>query len=75
MRIDRRKFIRQSSLAGAALFASAVLPNDVFAEKEFDRITILHTNDVHSQLEPFPMDGSKNAGLGGVAGRASLINR
>ena len=75
MRIDRRKFIRQSSLAGAALFASAVLPNDVFAEKEFDRITILHTNDVHSQLEPFPMDGSKNAGLGGVAGRASLIKQ
>ncbi len=75
MRIDRRKFIRQSSLAGAALFASAVLPNDVFAEKEFDRITILHTNDVHSQLEPFPMDGSKNAGMGGVAGRASLIKQ
>ena len=75
MRIDRRKFIQQSSLAGAALFASAVLPNDVFAEKEFDRITILHTNDVHSQLEPFPMDGSKNAGMGGVAGRASLIKQ
>ena len=75
MRIDRRKFIQQSSLAGAALFASAVLPNDVFAEKEFDRITILHTNDVHSQLEPFPMDGSKNAGMGGVAGRASVIKQ
>ena len=75
MRIDRRKFIQQSSLAGAALFASAVLPNDVFAEKEFDRITILHTNEVHSQLEPFPMDGSKNAGMGGVAGRASVIKQ
>ena len=59
MQIDRRKFIRQSSWAGAALFASSVLPTAAFAEKESDQITILHTNDTHSQLEPFPMDGSK----------------
>ncbi len=75
MRIDRRKFIRQSSWAGAALFASSVLPNTVFAENAFDHITILHTNDTHSQLEPFPMDGSRYAGLGGVAERATVIQQ
>ena len=75
MQIDRRKFIRQSSWAGAALIASSVLPNAVFAESESDHICILHTNDTHSQLEPFPMDGSKNAGLGGVAQRAALIKQ
>lgn len=36
-------------------------------------LTILHTNDVHSHLDPFPMDGSRNQGLGGVAARSSLI--
>jgi 5'-nucleotidase len=38
------------------------------------QLTILHTNDVHSRLEPFPMDGGRNQGLGGVAARAELIN-
>src|SRR5690606_31349413 len=37
-------------------------------------LTILHTNDVHSRIDPFPMDGSRNQGLGGVARRSTLIN-
>lgn len=43
------------------------------AEARDQRLTILHTNDVHSRLEPFPMDGSRNQGLGGVAARAKAI--
>ena len=39
------------------------------------KLTILHTNDTHSRLEPFPMDGGRNQGLGGIAGRMQLINR
>jgi 5'-nucleotidase len=39
------------------------------------KLTILHTNDTHSRLEPFPMDGGRNQGLGGIAGRAELIRR
>lgn len=39
------------------------------------KLTILHTNDVHSRLEAFPMDGSRNQGLGGVAARAALIQQ
>lgn len=38
-------------------------------------LTILHTNDVHSRIDPFPEDGSRNAGLGGAARRATLIQR
>lgn len=70
---SRRKFITQSALASAALLTS----NSLFAEMQQDakakRLTVLHTNDVHSRLEPFPMDGSRNQGLGGVAARATLI--
>jgi 5'-nucleotidase len=39
------------------------------------RLTILHTNDVHSRVEAFPMDGGRNAGQGGASRRASLIKK
>ena len=71
---SRRKFITQGALAAGALLTS----NTVLASIGTDdvrKLTILHTNDVHSRLEPFPMDGSKNQGLGGVAARALLINK
>ena len=73
--LNRRPFLRRSGLAaGSMLFSSSLL-----AEMETDaqqrRLVILHTNDVHSRLDPFPMDGSKNQGLGGVAARASLIDQ
>jgi len=39
------------------------------------RIVILHTNDTHSRIDPFPMDGGRFQGLGGVARRATLVQR
>jgi 5'-nucleotidase len=30
------------------------------------KITILHTNDVHSHVEPFPADHPRYAGMGGA---------
>ena len=70
---SRRKFITQSALAAGAILSS----NPLFAEMQRDaavkKLTILHTNDVHSRMEPFPMDGGRNQGLGGVAPRAALI--
>ena len=38
-------------------------------------LTILHTNDVHSRIDPFPEDGTRNAGKGGVSRRKSLIDQ
>jgi len=37
------------------------------------KITILHTNDVHSHIDPFPENHAKYAGKGGYARRFSLI--
>lgn len=74
MQNSRRKFIKNSLLASATI----ALPNIINAKGNNDvenKLTILHTNDVHSRLEPFPMDGSPNEGLGGVAARASVINQ
>ncbi|MFP5039800.1 bifunctional metallophosphatase/5'-nucleotidase [Parasediminibacterium sp. JCM 36343] len=75
--IDRRGFLWQSGMAGGALMASSLVGSDVFAAEAAEKttLTILHTNDVHSRLEPFPMDGGKNAGMGGVAARAAIIEQ
>jgi len=72
--MDRRLFIKNLS-AGTLLAGSGLLPMDILLQPEFLRLTILHTNDVHSRIDPFPMDGSRNAGLGGAARRATLIDR
>jgi 5'-nucleotidase len=70
--LNRRKFLTQSALAAGALLAP---PRLMAAGLDYDvkKLTILHTNDVHSRIDPFPMDGGRNQGLGGVAARAALI--
>jgi 5'-nucleotidase len=67
--MNRRKFLQQTGLAAGSLVAG----NAAFGRDAVHRLTIIHSNDVHSRLDPFPMDGSMNAGRGGVAARAALI--
>src|SRR5882672_11246412 len=38
-------------------------------------ITILHTNDTHSQIDPLPENDKQYPGKGGVARRATLVKR
>lgn len=38
-------------------------------------ITILHTNDVHSHIDPFPNNHSAYPNLGGLARRATLVDQ
>ena len=59
------------------MLATSLLPTaDLAAMADpVQKLTILHTNDVHSRLDPFPMDGSRNQGLGGVSARAALIHQ
>ncbi len=74
--LNRRKFLQQSALSAGSLLAANMLPKTLLAaDGNTVKLTILHTNDVHSRLDPFPMDGSKNAGLGGVAARSELIKK
>lgn len=72
--LSRKKFIKQAALSAGAVIAGPALAD---AAEYFNplRLTILHTNDTHSRLEPFPMDGGRNQGLGGIAGRTEIINR
>jgi len=69
--MQRRKFIKRSFQA-SALFCASQFPTTAFAKGQ-KQLCILHTNDVHSHLDPFPMDGGKYEGLGGVKAREHLI--
>ena len=72
--MDRRQFIGKSA-AGAALVASGGLALDSCSLSGKKHITILHTNDVHSHIDPFPADHSRYANMGGLARRAGLVER
>ncbi|MFT4033350.1 MAG: metallophosphatase [Siphonobacter sp.] len=72
-RSDRRYFFKQlGSLGGALLLSGTTF--DGWAKASPVKLTILHTNDTHSHLDPFP-EGDRNAGKGGVVNRARLISQ
>ena len=56
--MKRRQFINNIG-KGVLISSIGTLPLVLFASvQDTIKLTILHTNDVHSRLEPFPMDGS-----------------
>ena len=70
--MKRRDFIQQAS-AGTALVTLGSLGLQSFTSlNNTTKITILHTNDVHSHIDTF--QEGRNANKGGVARRASLID-
>ena len=72
--LNRKEFIRQAALTTGSIVAAPIISKATNLDKA-QRLIILHTNDTHSRLDPFPMDGSRNQGLGGVARRAQLIKQ
>lgn len=71
-KMKRRDFIQQT-VASSALIGLGGLTLSSFSSTTQKKITILHTNDVHSHIDPFGPDDGRNANKGGVARRASLI--
>jgi 5'-nucleotidase len=70
--MKRREFIR-NTVASSALVGLGGLSLSSFETLKSKHLTILHTNDVHSYIDPFPADHPKNPNMGGVARRAALI--
>ena len=71
--MNRRNFIQQAT-AGTALATIGSLGLQSFSSaSQSTKITILHTNDVHSHIDAFGSEDENNANKGGVARRASLI--
>ncbi|MFN3021689.1 bifunctional metallophosphatase/5'-nucleotidase [Chryseobacterium sp. TY3] len=70
------KYIGAGSL-GLSLTPNLVLAN-TFTKPNLSqdiKLTILHTNDQHSRIEPFDASYSKNPNQGGFARRASLVQQ
>ena len=67
--MNRRKFIYNSSLASLSVIgleSCDLISNDV-------KISILHTNDLHSQIEAFPANHDKFPDRGGFARREEIF--
>jgi 5'-nucleotidase len=73
--MDRKTFLKRMSAAGLGLGITMSTPLLSYAGRGTRQLTILHTNDTHSRIEPFPANAPRFAGMGGVARRASLVNR
>jgi len=71
---NRRDFLKKAGIGGGLLLTGS-FPWQSLAGGTVKRLTILHTNDVHSRMEPFGEDGGKFAGQGGVAARAAVIRQ
>jgi len=70
---SRRNFLKTSFAAGAFLSTPDWIKG---MEKKHGvkTLTILHTNDWHSRIDPFPANDPKYPGQGGAARRAALIS-
>ena len=77
--MNRKEFLKT---VGGGTLALSLAPNLVFASQKsiLDRnaaykLTVLHTNDQHSRIEPFDFSYSRNPNQGGFARRATLIQQ
>ena len=64
------KHIKTSTICGL----TRPLTGLTSSSNKFKKITILHTNDVHSHIDPFPENDPINPNSGGVVARSNLIN-
>lgn len=73
--MKRRKFISSMLLAGGGAFLSPRFVIGGSNNKKGRKLVILHTNDMHSHIEPFASNDPKFPGKGGIAKRANLIQQ
>jgi 5'-nucleotidase len=70
---SRRTFIKQSLAFGGLMATSPGWSLNELAEERELTLTILHSNDMHSRIDPFPANDPKYAGMGGMQNRANYI--
>jgi 5'-nucleotidase len=69
--MDRRKFLY--SLGTGALSIASL--SAFTSNNELEKLTILHTNDTHSHIDPFPVNHKKYPNKGGVNRRKALVDK
>ena len=73
--MDRKDFIRNSILISSGCIIAPNLLSQESKIKTNSKLTILHTNDTHSNIDPFPKNHHKYPGKGGVSRRFNLIQK
>lgn len=68
--MERRRFIKNIGISSAGLIS---LTSSKWSDAR-KKVTILHTNDTHSQIDPFPRNHHKYPGQGGVERRKQLLD-
>jgi len=64
---NRRDFLKSFGLGGLFLGTGLVAKSAMASENKMHKICLLHTNDLHSRIEPFPKEDPQYGGLGGFA--------
>ncbi len=71
---SRRRFLVQA--AGFTVMAGVgALPLEVIAKQKKRKLTILHTNDTHSQIDPFALNDPRYPGMAGITRRSDIIKK
>jgi len=72
--INRRTFVKRSAFGALAIPLISTNPLLSFPPKSI-KLTILHTNDMHSHIDPFSANDSKYPGMGGMRKMASIVEK
>ncbi len=71
--MKRREFLIKSMVASASVAVSPLILSSCQTDLKGKKLTILHTNDMHSHIDPF--EDGRYKGLGGMSARASAIKK
>ena len=69
---NRRDFAKKIIFAGLSI---PLLNSFSFIKNGNKKLTILHTNDIHSHIDSFPSNHSRYSGLGGLRRIASMVKK
>ena len=72
--INRRTFVKRSAFGALSIPLISTNPLLAFPTKSI-KLTILHTNDMHSHIDPFSANDSKYPGMGGMRKMASIVEK
>jgi len=74
--MKRKDFLQKSAVLGAGLMVPFFRPKNIWARAEkVIKLSVLHTNDTHAQIDPLPASAEPYAGMGGFARRAALVKK
>lgn len=73
--MKRRAFIKNTAATSSLLTFGGLSLTGFDSVDSIKKLTILHTNDTHSHIDPFPADDPRNPNQAGAARRATVIDK